>query len=246
MNPFKQTTGFDTPEELRSFNSAWAHLGVTPDETWPMPRWKLEIHEHDEVLWTVKNQNDAEALKHAWGYSPLEAPGIAAWVNAEILAPLQLLNTSIHEALHFEMGLCLNLTPHSLLVGQIFHCFVEIKNDRREIVTIKPYPAGVGYDLETYRGLSQGNPMELAAVLYAPNLFMSELMPDGTEQENFENDFYMANELGLTKEEEDAAVEIAVETFSGPSFIERVKTAARRFRPLIQGGGQNLLTGGSL
>jgi hypothetical protein len=229
-------TGFARASELEEFNTAWAHLGVLPDEVWPVPKqidyrfWALENEQGVE-----KDEADFERLAGQTPERAFRTPGHQAQIQ-QMFAPVQQLNTSIHEAIHFEIAKSAGF-PHSGLYGPKIACKIGPTG-----FTFSPTCGSVAYEEPFYERFAKEKQHECAVMWFGPLACMPTLMPESTSPEDFQSDFDSVAALGLTEDQDKSAMEAAVSLIVDSDFLARVYYTARRFRPLIQAGGEHFLT----
>ncbi len=128
MAGHRATTGFDTPKELQEFNTAWATLGVLPEEIWPLPgrtfRFKLS---GSDAATIVRSSDDVIEFERSTGFPVRFGPDFMDWVRDECEregTPVKQLNTSLHEACHLVAGETAGF-PHTEIIGPTFGCTLE-------------------------------------------------------------------------------------------------------------------------
>ena len=232
-------TGFASANELQEFNAKWASLGVTTDEVWPLPekiQYQFLALEHGEWV-----EEDEDYFVRVIGHSPERAfrtPQHQSHIQ-ERFGPVQQLNTSLHESIHFVLGQMAGY-PHSILNGPTIVCKIQSANGRTGIDFL-PVCGSVGYEGPHYGKFANEKRHECALMWLGPNPCMRYLMPESTNDNDFESDLGSVNNLGLTQDQDDSATATALSLISDSNFLAQVYRTAHQFRPLIRVGGEHSL-----
>lgn len=231
-------TGFGTAKELLEFNQNWSHLGVGMDEVWPQPKIEfgfLRFGANDG--WEERDATDFHQQVGKTHEELLAQPKNQAHIYSR-LDPVQVLNTSLHEAIHFVPAARAGF-PHSVIQGPTIFC----KYGQPTGVSYLPINAAVGFEPEVYKRFALEKRADCILMWIGPSVLMPALMSETTAPQDFANDECSAHELDLTTEEYAEALTAAARLLDDETFWDQISTIARRLRPLIQAGGNHSLGG---
>jgi hypothetical protein len=239
MADHRLTTGFENPNELQEFNAAFATLGVSAEEIWPLPKRTFEFMlSGSDAATVVRSRDDLVEFEKRTGLPVRCGKDFTDWVRDESKregTPLKQLNTSLHEACHLVAGEIAGF-PHTEVIGPRFACTLEKVAGVLKIARVRYEAAAVVHDPDSTKQFYTAKPIDYAATLLAPLCVMPRLMPSTTEDSQFVPDI-MALMRHVPGQEDTAGLEAAAALTDGPEFLERVKLCAGRLRPLIRRGG---------
>jgi hypothetical protein len=233
------TTGFQTPQALKEFDAAWAALGVSPEEIWPLPARTFKFMlSGSEATTMIRSRDELVEFERRTGLPVRYGPDFMDWVRDEWAregTPLKQLNMSLHEACHLVAGEMAGF-PHAKLIGPMFACTLENVAKVLKIAHVQYEPAAVVHDADSTKRFYTEKPTDYAAMLLAPLCVMPRLIPSATDDRDFIPDI-----IALTRyvpgQEDTAGLEAAAALTDRPEFLERVQRWAGTLRPLIRKGG---------
>jgi hypothetical protein len=232
-------TGFETPQALKEFNTSWAMVGVSPEESWPLPTRTFQFMlSRSEAVTMVRSKEDLVEFERRAGRPVRYGPNFMDWVRDEWAregTPLKQLNTSLHEACHLVAGEIAGFPPAEV-IGPVFACTLEEVAGVLKIAHVRYEPAAVVHDLDSTKRFYTEKPTEYAAMLLAPLCVMPRLIPSATGDSDFIPDIIAL--MRHVPGQEDTGGLIAAATLTDrPEFLERVQLWAATLRPLIRKGG---------
>jgi hypothetical protein len=232
-------TGFQTPQELKQFNAAWATLGVLPEEIWPLPTRTFEFMlSGSDTATKVRSRDDVVEFERRTGLSVRYGPDFMDWVRDEWAregTPLKQLNTSLHEACHLVAGEMAGF-PHTEVIGPLFACTLERVAGALKITQVRYQPAAVVHDPDSTKRFYTEKPIDFAAMLLAPLCVMPRLIPSTTADSDFIPDI-IALMRHVPGQEDTGGLIAAAALTDRPEFLERLQLWAGTLRPLIRRGG---------
>jgi hypothetical protein len=233
------TTGFETPQGLKEFNAAWATVGVSPEEIWPLPTRTFQfIVSGSEAVTMVRSKDDLLEFERRTGLPVRYGPDFMDWVRDEWAregTPLKQLNTSLHEACHLVAGEIAGFPPAEV-IGPVFACTLEKVAGVLKIARVRCEPPSVVHDHDSTKRFYTEKPTDYAAMLLAPLCVMPRLIPSATDDSDFIPDITAL--MRHVPGQEDTGGLVAAATLTDrPEFLERVQLWAATLRPLIRKGG---------
>jgi hypothetical protein len=233
------TTGFETPQALKEFNAAWATLGVSPEEIWPLPTRRFEFMlSGSELATMVRSKDDLVEFERRTGLPVRYGPDFMDWIRDEWAregTPLKQLNTSLHEACHLVAGEMAGF-PHAEVIGPVFACALEEVAGVLKIAHVRYEPAAVVHDPASRKRFYTERPTDYAAMLLAPLCAMPRLIPSATDDSDFIPDI-IALMRHVPAQEDTGGLVAAATLTDRPEFLERMQLWAGTLRPLIRKGG---------
>ncbi len=233
------TTGFETPQALKEFNAAWATLGVSPEEIWPLPTRTFQFMLlGSEAMTMVRSKDDLVEFERRTGLPVRYGPDFMDWVRDEWAregGPLKQLNTSLHEACHLVAGEIAGFPPAEV-IGPVFACTLEEVAGVLKIAHVRYEPATVVHDPDSRERFYIEKPTDYAAMLLAPLCVMPRLIPSATDDSDFIPDI-IALMRHVPGQEDTGGLVAAATLTDSPEFLERVQLWAATLRPLIRKGG---------
>jgi hypothetical protein len=239
MTGHSLTTGFEIPQALQEFNAAWATLGVSPEEIWPLPTRTFQfIPSGSEAPTMVRSKDDLAEFERRTGLLVRYGPDFMDWVRDEWAregTPLKQLNASLHEACHLVAGEMAGF-PHTKVIGSLFACTLERMAGALKITHVRYEPARVIHDPDSTKRFYTEKPTDYAAILLAPLCVMPRLIPSTTGDSDFIPDI-IALMRHVPGQEDTGGLVAAATLTDSPEFLERVQLWAGTLRPLIRKGG---------
>jgi hypothetical protein len=233
------TTGFQTPQALKEFNAAWATLGVSPEEIWPLPTRTFQfILPGSEAATMVRSKEDLVEFERGTGLPVRYGPDFMDWVRGEWAregTPLKQLKTSLHQACHLVAGKMAGF-PHARVIGPVFECTLEEVAGVLKIAHVRYEPAAVVHEPDSMKRFYAEKPTDYAAMLLAPLCVMPRLIPSATDDSDFIPDI-IALMRHVPGQEDTGGLVAAATLTDRPEFLERVQLWAATLRPLIRKGG---------